>query len=125
VGGSTTSPQTLNRYAYTGNNPLNNVDPSGHVFFGAQFNSSQSYGNESGAGYPDYACPKMLPKLRMGARINRYSQKRYTSSLSYENPAFEKYQQHDKQAVGSKHIALFSTRDPRSYRHQASLIEVL
>jgi RHS repeat-associated protein len=30
---SAATPQTLNRYAYCGNNPLNNVDPTGHFFF--------------------------------------------------------------------------------------------
>ena len=34
---------------------MNNIDPSGHVFFGAQFNSSQSEGNGADFGYPDYA----------------------------------------------------------------------
>lgn len=29
---SSGNPQTLNRYAYCGNNPLNRIDPSGHLF---------------------------------------------------------------------------------------------
>jgi RHS repeat-associated protein len=51
VGGSAVNPQTLNRYAYTGNNPLNNVDPSGHMFYTAQYNGSEG----SGFGYPDHS----------------------------------------------------------------------
>ncbi|MGB7922332.1 MAG: RHS repeat-associated core domain-containing protein [Pyrinomonadaceae bacterium] len=50
VAGSSINPQTLNLYAYTGNNPLNNVDPSGHMFYSAQFN-----GGGSGFGSPDSA----------------------------------------------------------------------
>jgi RHS repeat-associated protein len=49
VAGTATSPQTLNRYAYTGNNPLNNVDPSGHMFYDASYNGSEG----SGFSYPD------------------------------------------------------------------------
>jgi RHS repeat-associated protein len=54
VGGSTTSPQTMNRYAYTGNNPLNNIDPSGHMFFSAQFNGSENFDDGGGEEYPDH-----------------------------------------------------------------------
>ena len=36
---SAANPQTLNRYAYCGNNPLKYVDPSGHSFLGSIFNA--------------------------------------------------------------------------------------
>ena len=70
VGGKAVNPQTLNRYAYTGNNPLNNVDPTGHMYFGisAAYNGSENYGY----GQPDYD-PGLVSHI--WAQINRLGEK--------------------------------------------------
>jgi RHS repeat-associated protein len=47
VAGSIGNPQSLNRYAYVGNNPLNFSDPSGHDRFSA---SSNGFGETMGQG---------------------------------------------------------------------------
>jgi RHS repeat-associated protein len=39
------NPQTLNRYAYAGNNPVNNVDPSGHSFWKKVGNFFKKFGD--------------------------------------------------------------------------------
>jgi RHS repeat-associated protein len=50
--GSTGNPQSLNRYAYVGNNPLNFSDPSGHDRFSASSNGFAAAMNGQG-GYMD------------------------------------------------------------------------
>jgi len=55
-----TNPVTLNRYAYTGNNPVNNIDPSGHSFWkkiGNFFKKAATYliGGVLGAPYVEAA----------------------------------------------------------------------
>ncbi len=45
-----TNPQTWNRYAYVGNNPLNNVDPLGLILCGTHENDPWCNGGGQGAG---------------------------------------------------------------------------
>jgi RHS repeat-associated protein len=59
VGGSIGNPQSLNRYAYVGNNPMNFSDPTGHDRFSASSNGFAEAMGEEGGGYmspenPDY-----------------------------------------------------------------------
>ncbi len=50
IGTNLTNPQSLNRYAYVGNNPLNHTDPTGHCNDDAGCNDS--YGNPGGEPTP-------------------------------------------------------------------------
>jgi RHS repeat-associated protein len=52
VGGSIGNPQSLNRYAYVGNNPMNFSDPTGHDRFSASSNGfAEAMSDEGGGGY--------------------------------------------------------------------------
>jgi RHS repeat-associated protein len=52
--GSIGNPQSLNRYAYVNNNPMNFTDPTGHAMISAMTNSSPNDNGTSQFGYPDY-----------------------------------------------------------------------
>ena len=46
-GGHLENPQTLNKYAHAGNNPLTNTDPSGHDFYQSCNKASATCGNQN------------------------------------------------------------------------------
>ena len=48
--GNMTNPQTLNLYAYTGNNPVNYTDPTGHKFYGPGGGGSDTGSGSGGSG---------------------------------------------------------------------------
>jgi RHS repeat-associated protein len=65
--------QGLDRYAYVGNNPINYVDPSGHIYCTYDKDGLEScYQNDSGDngggiyGQPDYVDPNLLDKTLGG-----------------------------------------------------------
>ena len=53
VGGSIGNPQSLNRYAYVGNNPVNYSDPSGHDRFSASNNGFAEAMSQGSNQYPE------------------------------------------------------------------------
>jgi RHS repeat-associated protein len=58
--GSPTSPQSLNRYSYAGNNPVNDVDPSGLC---GEDNTGQPQCSQSGVGGGGGAAEETVPQM--------------------------------------------------------------
>jgi RHS repeat-associated protein len=87
--GSVGNPQTLNRYAYTVNNPLKYIDPTGHEFMDARFNG--------GGGSPDYD-PSQLPE-RDRAEINRIKAVIFHNQVADADAAQAQYQHAQQNTV--------------------------
>ncbi len=77
VGGSAGNPQSLNRYAYVGNNPMNYSDPSGHDRFSASSNgfaAAMGQGSNMSPDDPDNDDPTGL-EHRANSEIDQIKQK--------------------------------------------------
>ena len=79
--GSINNPLTLNRYAYTTNNPVNYIDPSGHYMV-RNYSVMMSDG---GGGIPKSTKPSSSDILRNGSIINTLANKSYSVSSNSIN----------------------------------------
>ena len=102
--GSIANPQSLNRYAYVGNNPLTSTDPTGHIPTSHSYSPSFNSG-EGGWAWDDPTSPAAVLEMA-GALPERYENE--ISDWAYQNEAA-----HDARISDSVN-ALFGLEEPQN-----------
>ena len=105
-GGSGSNPQSLNRYAYVNNNPMNYSDPTGHVRFSASSNGFAEAMGDDGGGYMYPENPDNDTERICGI-IQRYGPHYYGSS--------------DSGTINSQRLVADGTRAATCLRRRRSL----